>query len=261
MGSTLDGRIVLVTGGGRGIGAAAALQLAERGAKVVLLARSADQLTATAERITAAGGDVATVDADLSDLAAIPATAARAVEAFGKVDALVNNAALVTPMGPSVRVDPVEWATAVTVNVTALATLTFALLPPMLARGWGRIANVSTGAVVDPTFMVGGNAYVTTKTAVEAHSLNLASELTGTGVTVNVYRPGAVDTTMQDWVRAQGTDTVGPAVHAQFQRVHAEDGLYRPEVTAGVLVDRLETDDNGQVWNVTDWARPGATSS
>ena len=73
----------------------------------------------------------------------------------------------------------------------------------MIERGWGRVVNVSSGIVANPKRMIGGNAYATSKSALEAHTLNLAAELVGTGVTVNVYRPGAVDTQMQAWIRRQ----------------------------------------------------------
>ncbi|HEY4277053.1 MAG TPA: SDR family oxidoreductase, partial [Conexibacter sp.] len=139
-----------------------------------------------------------------------------------------------------------------TVNVVAVAALTFALLPSMLADGWGRVANVSTGIVAHPEAMIGGNAYVTSKTALEAHTVNLAAELAGSGVTVNAFRPGAVDTAMQEWIRSQDPERIGSALHDRFITSHAEGRLLTPEASAKSLVARLGGDDNGHIWDVAE---------
>lgn len=144
MTQVLAGRTALVTGGGRGIGRATAVALAGAGANVVVLARTAAELEVTAERIRAAGGRCAVVRADLAEPSGIGAVADRAGEAFGPVDILVNNAAVVWPLGPSAVISPESWAGALTVNVAAAAALTFALLPGMLERGWGRVVNISS---------------------------------------------------------------------------------------------------------------------
>jgi NAD(P)-dependent dehydrogenase (short-subunit alcohol dehydrogenase family) len=139
-----------------------------------------------------------------------------------------------------------------TVNLTAPAALTLALLPDQLRRGWGRVVNVSSGVVARPASMVGGNAYVTAKTALEAHTINLAAEVAGTGVTANVFRPGAVDTDMQAWIRDQRPEAVGPALHERFTRSYADGALIRSEDSARSLVGRLAGDGNGQIWDVAD---------
>ena len=86
----------------------------------------------------------------------------------------------------------------------------------MRERGWGRIVNVSSGIAAHPETMIGGNSYATTKAALEAHTVNLAAELAGTGVTVNIYRPGIVDTAMQTWIRSQDPARIGEQLHARF---------------------------------------------
>jgi NAD(P)-dependent dehydrogenase (short-subunit alcohol dehydrogenase family) len=127
------------------------------------------------------------------------------------VDILVNNAGVVAPLGASTGIQFEAFVRAFAVNVISPAELTFALLPAMLERRWGRVVNVSSAIVAAPAAMVGGNAYVATKAALEAHTLNLAAELAGTGVTVNVYRPGSVDTAMQAWIRAPRIPTPSAA--------------------------------------------------
>jgi NAD(P)-dependent dehydrogenase (short-subunit alcohol dehydrogenase family) len=254
MTTIFTGRTALVTGAGRGIGRAIAVELARRGARVALLARSADQLDETAALIREHGAEAYVLPADLGTEPAPSRAARRVLDDFGPVDILVNNAAVVWPLGPSVSVDPAVWAHSLTVNVTAAVALTFALLPDQLRQGWGRVVNVSSGVVARPGSMVGGNAYVTAKTALEAHTVNLAAEVDGTGVTVNVFRPGSVDTGMQAWIRDQEPTAIGPALHERFTRSYADGALITPERSAAALIDRLPGDGNGQIWDVVPMA-------
>jgi 3-oxoacyl-[acyl-carrier protein] reductase len=248
---TLTKRTALVTGGGRGIGRAVALGLARSGARVAVLARSVEQVQETVRLIDDAGGAGLAVPADVTDDVATQAALTRIVDTFGPVEVLVGNAAVVWPLGPSRTIDPAEWAAAIAVNLTAVARLNLAVLPAMLDQGWGRIVTVSSGVVARPASMIGGNAYVTSKAALEAHSLNLAAELADTGVTVNVYRPGAVDTAMQEWIRDQdGTDF--PTLRQRFRRMHEDGLLITPEQSAAALLARLAGTEAGQIWNVDD---------
>jgi len=188
----LSERVALITGAGRGIGRAVALRLAEAGARVALVARSVDQLEETAATLRAEGGVALVLSADLAHPDVVAEAAATAAKELGPVDILVNNAAVVEPAGPTVSTPPAGWSSAFAVNVQAPIRLTLALLPAMLDRGWGRIVNVSSGIVDHPGAMVGLNAYAATKAALEAHTLSLAAEVAGSGVTLNVYRPGSV---------------------------------------------------------------------
>jgi 3-oxoacyl-[acyl-carrier protein] reductase len=252
MTTSLDGRTALVTGAGRGIGRAIALELARAGVSVALVARSHDELTETGERIREQGGTALVAQADLSDPGQLAPLLRQARESLGPVDILVNNAAVVWPLGPSVAVDPAEWAAAIGVNVLVVAKLTFALLPAMLERRWGRVVNVSSAVVAHPETMIGGNAYATGKAAVEAHTVNLAAELAGSGVTVNAYRPGSVDTAMQAYVRGQDPSEIGIALHDRFSRSYERGTLITPERSALSLVSRLHGETTGEIWDVSD---------
>ena len=190
--------------------------------------------------------------ADLADPDAVAEAAATAAKELGPVDILVNNAAVVEPAGPTVSTRPAGWSSAFAVNVQAPIRLTLALLPAMLDRGWGRIVNVSSGIVDHPGAMVGLNAYAATKAALEAHTLNLAAEVAGSGVTVNVYRPGSVDTAMQAWFRAQPPAEIGAALHQHFQASYEQGALITPERSARSLLTRLTGETTGQIWNATD---------
>ena len=250
------GRTALITGAGRGIGRAVAVGLADAGASLILVARSASQLSQTHDVAVARGarpGQVRIVAADLGDEDQRRATA-EAAEA-GRVDILINNAAIVEPLGATASIPAAGLRRAFEVNVVAPAALTAAVLPGMLAAGWGRIVNVSSGVVASPDAMIRANAYATTKAALEAHTLNLAAELRGTGVTVNVYRPGRVDTAMQAWIRDQDPGRIGAELHEQFTRWGADGTLITPEHSAAVLIGHLSGDDTGSVWDVTA-ARP-----
>jgi NAD(P)-dependent dehydrogenase (short-subunit alcohol dehydrogenase family) len=252
MTAPFQGRVALVTGAGRGIGRAVAFQLSEAGARVALLARSIDQLEETAATLRAEGGVALVLPADLADPDAVAEAATTAAKELGPVDILVNNAAVVQPAGPTLSTSPALRSSAFAVNVEAPIHLTLAFLPAMLERSWGRIVNVSSGIVDHPGAMVGLNAYAATKAALEAHTLNLADELARSGVTVNVYRPGSVDTAMQEWFRAQPPAEIGTDLHRHFQASYEQGALIPPEQSARSLLTRLAGEATGQIWNVTD---------
>jgi 3-oxoacyl-[acyl-carrier protein] reductase len=247
-----SGKAALVTGGGRGIGRAIALGLAERGASVVVASRTASEIEATCSEIEGLGGIAAAIRADVSVPAEILRLLSETKELFGPVAILVNNAAVVSPLGESRAIDAGAWAAAIDINVIAVARLSFAALPKMLDAGWGRIVNVSSGIAARPGSMLRANAYATSKAALEAHTINLAAELAGTGVTVNAYRPGGVDTAMQAWIRNQPAEVVGQDLHDRF--VESKDGgtLITPEESAAGLLPRIEGGATGQVWSVHD---------
>jgi NAD(P)-dependent dehydrogenase (short-subunit alcohol dehydrogenase family) len=164
------GRTALVTGAGRGIGQAVALQLAAAGASLVLVARSASQLEETQARALAQGalpGPIHVVPADLGDPEQCAAAAAAAAAAVGTahLDILINNAATVEPLGPTAAIPAADLRLAYEINVIAPAALTAAVLPGMLDAGWGRVVNVSSGIAARPASMVRGNAYAATKAA------------------------------------------------------------------------------------------------
>ncbi|HVX46304.1 MAG TPA: SDR family NAD(P)-dependent oxidoreductase [Mycobacteriales bacterium] len=259
--NVLTGRIALVTGGGRGIGRAIAAGLADAGAHVAVLARSEEELRQTAKSIGERGGDVLAVPADVTDEGQTGAALTAIQDRWGPVEILVNNAAVVWPLGPSALLDAGEWAAALAVNVTAPARLAFTVLPGILRRGWGRIVNVSSGIAAHPAGMLRANAYATGKAALEAHTLNLAAELANTGVTVNAFRPGGVDTAMQAYIRAQDPGRIGADLHGRFVSNHDHGRLLTPERSAASLLSRIAGSDSGQIWDAEDDISPNEGES
>jgi 3-oxoacyl-[acyl-carrier protein] reductase len=252
MPTSLENRTALVTGAGRGIGRGIAIGLARTGARVGLLARTLRDLEDVRAEIQHAGGTAVALAADVSDLDQTHSALERLVSELGEVEVLVNNAAVVWPLGPTQNVDPDAVAAAIAINVIGPMTLATRVLPAMLAAGWGRIVNASAAIAAHPGMLVGINTYATSKGALETHTLNLAAELEGTGVTANVYRPGTVDTSMQAYIREQPREQIGPSLHDRFTTMLRSGTLITPRTSAESLLARLAEPETGQIWDVND---------
>ena len=242
---------VVVTGAGRGVGRAVAVELARPGVTIALLARSIDEVIGTAALVRARGGIPAVIPVDLADPEEINGAVERVSEAGCTIDTLVNNAGVVWPLGAKAVLDPGEWSRAIAINLIAASTLTLAVLPGMLAEGRGRVVNVSGGISKRPDSMIGGTAYVTATTSLEAHTLNLAAALAGTGVTVNAYRQGSGMAAAQGWVTSRNRAEAGEGPHQRFVHGRAEDSPNTPEHSARVLVGHLRGTGNGRVWTAS----------
>ena len=247
----LTGKVALVTGGGRGVGRATALALADAGCDVAVLARSTDEIAQVADEIRQRGQHSMAVALDLAAPEHIPAALATIQQELGDVTILVNNAAVIEPLGPTATVDPLVWAQALTVNLTSVFALTQAALPAMLRQGWGRVVAVSTG-IATGAGMVNANAYSVTKAGLEMWARNLAAELAGTGVTVNVVRPGTVDTAMQAHIRTQSAERVGAQMVERFTRFHESGALIAPELPARLITQVIAGDETGEVISIGD---------
>ena len=222
---SVAGKTAIVTGAGTGIGRAAAELLTERGARVVAAGLQPERLHETVETITAAGGEAIAVDTDVSDPDAIAAVAARAQEAFGGTDVLVNNAAIY-PIGPWHEMDAAQWDEVFATNVRGYFLMAKAVRPQMIARGGGAIVNVSS-----VTFFSGEAlllAYVASKGAVVGFTRALAREAGPEGIRVNAVAPGAFPTAATE-------------IHAD------QDALWRDVLAAQSLKRRGEVEDVARV--------------
>ncbi|PYQ31238.1 MAG: hypothetical protein DMF56_04885 [Acidobacteria bacterium] len=194
-----DGRIAIVTGASSGIGRSAAELLAQRGARVVILARSAAKIEAIAathaDRMIAIAGDV-------SDLASIERLFAKTEARFGHCDLLINNAGMIDP-APLVDTTIEQWDRMFAVNVRGAFLTSRRALPSMIERKRGAIVNVSSiSGVVGPEKFPGWVSYCASKGALISMTEALAVEVKEHGVRVNCVSPGAVDTDM--WAEASG---------------------------------------------------------
>jgi len=192
---SLAGRGAVVTGGGRGIGAAVARALAGAGARVLIAARHIDEVEAVAVELRRAGHDAWAAHCDVTDAGQVAALAHTARERLGTADILVNNAGTASS-APVQRIMLEEWQRLLAVNATGTLLATQAFLPAMLERRWGRIVNVaSIGGLAGGKYIA---AYSAAKHAVIGFTRSAATEVAGTGVTVNAVCPGYVDTPMTD---------------------------------------------------------------
>jgi NAD(P)-dependent dehydrogenase (short-subunit alcohol dehydrogenase family) len=192
-------KIVIVTGAASGIGRASALRLAEEGADIVGVDLSKDGLGSLASEITALGGRCEGVAGSVADLAVLDAAFARAVEAFGGVDGLVNNAGIAGPMKRFDLVEPAEFDTVVAVNLKAVWYGTKLARAPMRERGGGAIVNVASMAALRPS----GNhsPYGMTKAGVVSLTQHAAIDYAADGIRVNCLCPGPVETPIFDQMR------------------------------------------------------------
>src|SRR5262245_31802143 len=189
-GRAFNDRTVIVTGASAGIGAACARRFAEEGANVVIVARGKTELERFARELGRLG-PVATVAGDVADPAVQDAIVARAVEAFGGVHVLVNNAGF-NPRGAFEAATADALGQAVDVNLRAPITLTRRVLPHMRRLGGGAIVNVASLAGKLPLELE--VVYSATKFGLRTFSMALAEELRGTGITVSAVSPGPVET-------------------------------------------------------------------
>ncbi len=190
--------VALVTGGGRGIGRAIALGLAENGWQVAIAARSADELN---ETVKLAKVPMLAVATDVADPAAVKALVKRVEQDLGPVTLLVNNAGTGAPLGPFWETDPEEWWRCQEVNLRGPMLLCREIVPGMVARRSGRIINVASGAGTQPFQAL--SAYVVSKTALIRFSEQLALDLKPHGVSVFPIRPGVVRTRMLEESRGR----------------------------------------------------------
>lgn len=220
--SGLAGRVAIVTGAGRGIGAATARALAEEGCQVVVAARSRDQIEAIASELTSAGHSALAVVCDVTSEESVLAMAQRAAT-LGPIALLVNNAGIAASM-PIVRTSLEDWNRVMAVNATGAFLCTRAVLPGMLERRWGRIVNVASTAGLHGARYIA--TYSAAKHALMGFTRSAAAEVEGTGVTVNAVCPGFVDTEMT-------TETL--------DRIVSKTGRSRAEALAAALASAGQT--------------------
>lgn len=253
----LQGQVAIITGAGRGIGAATALQLAKAGASIVLAARSADQLDVVVQQIVQMGGRAVGVEADISDPMQVEEIVESAIDQFSRVDMLLNNAGVVWPLEEAMDADPDEWAYNIHVNLVAPFYLIRNVLPLMQAQKTGRILNVGSGAGNTP--IPGMSAYCAAKAGMEMMTKTVAAELVDSGIAVNYLIPGMVDTEMQSDIRSVDTSET-KLDFDHWHSAHQDGRLLEAEHVANYITWLLgpwSGNSTGKIYNVHDpeWQR------
>jgi 3-oxoacyl-[acyl-carrier protein] reductase len=192
------GKVAVVTGGSRGIGRAIAFMLAAEGAKVMICSRRQEAAEMVASEIRSAGGEGAAVQADIARRSEVEGLIAGCVERFGRLDILVNNAAI-TKDALVLRMKDEDWDEVLDVNLKGAFFTTRAALRPMLKQRSGRIVNISSvvGVMGNP----GQANYVAAKAGLDGFTRAVAREVASRAITVNAVAPGFIETEMTEGLR------------------------------------------------------------
>ena len=241
----LDGRGALVTGGGRGIGAAVARALAEAGAQVVVAARTAGDVEKVAAALSERGGRAHAVACDVTDEKSVKRLGEAARYHLAAVDILVNNAGA-SASAPLHKTTLEEWNRMFLANATATFLVTREFTPAMVERRWGRVVNVASVAGLEGAKYIAH--YSAAKHAVVGFTRSVAIELASTGVTANAICPGYVDTQMTDRTLAIVESRAGLSHDMALAAVLAttgQDRLITPEEVASSVLALCMEDAGG----------------
>ena len=232
----LQDKVAVVTGGGRGIGRAIALALAREGADVVVIARTTNEIEEVAAEVKALGRTGLALPVDLSQREAIQPCVQEIFSHLPTVHILVNNAAIGGAQDPKLisEYDDAFWDLSLLVNLTVPYLLTKAFLPPMIAQGWGRIINISSGS--GKRGAVHRAAYTATKHGLLGLTKTAALETASKGVTVNAICPGPVRTVMLTRLLQHRADLQGTTLAEVEKSVNPMRRVLEPEEIADLTV-------------------------
>lgn len=202
----IKNKISIITGGSRGIGKAIAKKFAEEGAIVVLAARSKTELENALVEIKEFSKESMAISVDISNKRDVKRLVDNIITRFSKIDILVNNAAILSPIGPIEKIDTIEWENTIKINLFGTFYCMKETIPHMIAQRQGKILNLSGGGAFNP--FPNFSAYSTSKSAIVRLTETVAEELKQYDIQVNAISPGAIKTQMTNYV-IQNKDLAG----------------------------------------------------
>ena len=201
----LEGRVAIVTGSSSGIGRVVAIELARRGADILLVSNESIRILEALEEVQAFSPKSEAYEADVTSTPCLREAVQQAMRSFGKIDILVNNAGI-TRDGLLLRMKEADWSKVMEVNLNSVFRLTQMVLKPMMKARYGRIINISS--VVGATGNPGQANYVASKAGLVGFSKSLAVEVASRNITVNCVAPGFIQTAMTDKLNLKAREAI-----------------------------------------------------
>ena len=252
----LEGKVALITGGGSGIGEAAAILFAKEGARVAILGRTREKLEETVRRIEEAGGEALAVEGDVSKYADMERVAAEVVEKWGRLDVVFANAGINGVWAPIDELAPDEWEKTIAINLTGTFFTIKAAVPHMKERGGSIVVTSSVNGT--RMFSNGGaSAYATTKAGQVALTQMLAVELARHRIRVNVICPGAIETEIEESTEKRDIDEAKEPVEYPEGEIPLTDGKPGSAEQVAKLVLFLASDDSDHITGTPVWIDGG----
>ena len=252
----LEGKVALITGGGSGIGEAAAVLFAREGARVAILGRTREKLEETVQRIGKDGGEAMAVEGDVSKYADMERVVGEIAERWGRLDVVFANAGINGVWAPIDELAPEEWEKTIAINLTGTFFTIKAAVPQLRKRGGSVIVTASVNGT--RMFSNGGaSAYASTKAAQVALTQMLAVELAKDRIRVNVVCPGAIETEIEEHTERRDIEKAKEPVEYPEGKIPLTDGRPGSAEQVAKLVLFLASDDSDHITGTPVWIDGG----